>query len=265
MPLPGAVPQQKKAGKYLLLPSHKTKEGVWQEYVKASQEMESRAYKLTKFKSVWNTHCSHIQVCKTKSDMCSTCRHYSDRLGRSQILSDERKQGLITIYQQHLADAELCRNVYKLQIQEARNKPDSIAHVSFDYAQQVSYPSRAQEIGPMYFLTGRKCQIFGVCQEAKPHQLFFLTDETHFTGKGANKTISQLHFYLEQRLASVPVLYIHCDNCVGENKNNAMLQYLVWRSLTTRNTKIVLEFMLPGHTKFGPDWFFGMFKLKYNR
>ena len=36
---------------------------------------------------------------------------------------------------------------------------------------QVHYPSDPQQPGPMYFLTPRKCAIFGVCCEGVPRQV----------------------------------------------------------------------------------------------
>lgn len=36
---------------------------------------------------------------------------------------------------------------------------------SFDFAQQIHYPHHAQEVGPLFFKTPRKCQAFGVCAE----------------------------------------------------------------------------------------------------
>ena len=42
---------------------------------------------------------------------------------------------------------------------------DVTVHYSFDYAQQVFYPHQAQQVGPIYFKTPRKCQCFGVCCE----------------------------------------------------------------------------------------------------
>ena len=68
------------------------------------------------------------------------------------------------------------------------------AHYSFDMAQQVFYP---QQPGPMYFLTPRKCAIFGVCCEALPCQVNYLIDEAVDTGKGANAIISMLHHFFE--------------------------------------------------------------------
>ena len=38
-------------------------------------------------------------------------------------------------------------------------------HYSFDYAHQVHYPHYAQQVGPLFFKTPRKCQCFGVCAE----------------------------------------------------------------------------------------------------
>ena len=67
---------------------------------------------------------------------------------------------------------------------------DTTIHYSFDMAQQVfitttlhtykipqyqvHYPSDPMQPGPMYFLTPRKCAIFGVCCEAVPRQVKIL-------------------------------------------------------------------------------------------
>lgn len=60
-------------------------------------------------------------------------------------------------------------------------------------------------------------------------------------------------------------VYLHADNCVGQNKNNYVLWYLLWRVLTGRHTQVTLSFLVVGHTKFAPDWSFGLFKRLYRR
>ncbi|CAB4025509.1 Hypothetical predicted protein [Paramuricea clavata] len=70
-------------------------------------------------------------------------------------------------------------------------------HYSFDYAQQVHIPSNPMQPGPIYFKTPRKCGIFGVASEAVPRQVNFLIDKAVSVGKGANSTISYLHYFLE--------------------------------------------------------------------
>ena len=42
-------------------------------------------------------------------------------------------------------------------------------------------------------------------------------------------------------------------------------QYLAWRVMTGLHHEITMSFMLVGHTKFSPDWCFGLFKERYQR
>ena len=57
-------------------------------------------------------------------------------------------------------------------------------------------------------------------------------------------------------------MHLHADNCVGQNKNNTMLHYLLWRVMTGLHKSIVLSFLVVGHTKFSPDWCFGLLKCR---
>ena len=41
------------------------------------------------------------------------------------------------------------------------------------------------------------------------------------------------------------------------------MQYLTWRVLTGFNERIEISFMLVGHTKFAPDWCFGLLKQRF--
>lgn len=66
----------------------------------------------------------------------------------------------------------------------------SIVHYSFDMAQQIHYPSNPLQTGPIYFLTPRKCAIFGICCEAIPRQINYLIDEACDTGKGSTPSLA---------------------------------------------------------------------------
>ena len=44
-----------------------------------------------------------------------------------------------------------------------------------------------------------------------------------------------------------------------------MLWYLAWRAITGRHTDITRSFLVVGHTKFSPDWCFGLLKRLYRR
>ena len=71
-----------------------------------------------------------------------------------------------------------------------------------------------------------------------------------------------MHNYFELYGLGEKEIIIHADNCSGQNKNNAMIQYLALRVLTGKHKRITYSFMVAGHTKFSPDGFFGLFKLK---
>ena len=91
-------------------------------------------------------------------------------------------------------------------------------------------------------------------------QVNYLIDEADDIGKGANATVSLVHDYLEKYSLKEPNLLLHADNCIGQNKNDIFIQYLMWRIFTKRNHIFQFSFMLAGHTKFTPDHFFGLFK-----
>jgi hypothetical protein len=145
------------------------------------------------------------------------------------------------------------------------NKTPISAHYSFDMAQQVFYPNDPLQPGPMYFLTPRKCAIFGVCCEAIPRQINYLIDEAVDMGKGSNAIVSMLHHFFTHHGLGEEIVHLHADNCGGQNKNAIMVQYLLWRVMTGQHKQITLSFMIPGHTKFSPDWCFGLLKKRYRR
>ena len=58
-----------------------------------------------------------------------------------------------------------------------------------------------------------------------------------------------------------------CTGCVNTCTQSTFFnaQYLAWRVLTGLHRTITISFMLVGHTKFAPDWCFGLFKQRYRR
>lgn len=149
--------------------------------------------------------------------------------------------------------------------ENVENSRPITSHYSFDFAQQVFYPNDPLQPGPIYFLVPRKCAIFGVCCEGIPKQVNFLVDEGSSVSKGSNSVISYLdYFFVKYGLGEISV-HLHADNCSGQNKNRFMLWYLCWRTLHRMHTAIGMHFLITGHTKFAPDWCFGLLKQRYRR
>ncbi|MEQ2242200.1 hypothetical protein ILYODFUR_033319 [Ilyodon furcidens] len=92
-----------------------------------------------------------------------------------------------------------CKNTcddYQLSIGPSPPSSKKIRmHYSFDFAQQMHFPSNPLQPGPMYFLTPRKCGLFGVSCEDLQKQMNFLIDEGMSSGKGSNEVISYMHHF----------------------------------------------------------------------
>lgn len=94
-------------------------------------------------------------------------------------------------------------------------------------------------------------------------QVNYLIDEADDPGKGANATVSMLHHFLQNHGVGASHSKLHADNCVAQNNNNILMQYLMWRTMIGKFELVQISFMIVGHTKFAPDRFFGLIKKKY--
>ena len=119
-----------------------------------------------------------------------------------------------------------------------------------------SIPLTLLQPDPANFTSARKCGIFGIACEPLSMQANYLIDEADNTGKGSNATVSMSHHFLENHGVGETHLRLHTGNCVAQNKNNILIQYLTWRTMTGKNEPVQISFMVVGHTKFAPDRFY---------
>ncbi|KAK6167396.1 hypothetical protein SNE40_021432 [Patella caerulea] len=278
--LPGRVPGFKRFD-IKLLPSHYTKSKVFLSYQTAMKEAGERVVNIVGFRRLWNALVPFIVRTKPMTDLCWVCQQNNSLIYKSANMSDQEKSVRCKTQEEHILKVTLERSLYNSMVQKARDvlknlgvtelestnpaTRDITMHYSFDFAQQVHYPSNPLQPGPMYFLTPRKCGLFGINCEALPRQVNYLIDEGMCITKGSNAVISYLdHFFTSYGLGEMH-LQLHCDNCCGQNKNNAILQYLSWRVIHGLHKSITLNFLISGHTKFAPDWAFGLIKQTYRR
>lgn len=240
-----------------------------------------RAAKKSSFRSIWASLLPHIVRTKPMSDLCWLCQNNNEAVIHSANLREDEKTKRLQNQLDHLHLVKQERAAYQDTVQETKtavqtlskrqlcqsmpNSQDMKIHYSFDFAQQVHFPSNPLQPGPIYFLTPRKCGIFGVCCEAVPQQVNYLIDEGMCTSKGSNAVISYIHNFFENYGFGEKDVDLHCDNCSGQNKNKLLLWYLCWRTLCGPHTSVKLHFLVVGHTKFAPDWCFGLFKQQFRR
>ena len=268
LPLPGRLPNQE--DKVLLLPSNMPKSAIYRDYKDACAKIPVPPVGQSTFYNLWSTLLPSIGTMKPSSDLCFECQQNISRIIRSAHLSEDEKSDRLRLAETHLHLAKTERDWYNWQIAECKDFEDDhsrprMMHYSFDYAQQVHFPNDPQQPGPAYSLSARKCQIFGVACEPLGKQVNYLIDEGEVIGKGANATVSLLHHFLNVHGQKEEHLMLHADNCVGQNKNNCLIHYLLYLVLMGYKKTVVLSFMLSGHTKFAPDRHFGLIKKLYRR
>ncbi|XP_072314393.1 uncharacterized protein [Eucyclogobius newberryi] len=261
-----------------LLPTHVTKASVWRLYVKSAKELGEPAVCKSSFRSLWKQLLPHIRSCRPRTDLCWQCQSNNEQLIRSANVPDERKSEVVQKQVHHLALVQSERTFYNTLIAACRLTTESNVlsfgpsppaskdirmHYSFDFAQQIHFPSNPLQPGPMYFLTPRKCGLFGVSCEGMQKQVNFLIDEGMSSSKGSNEVISYMHHFFNNFGVGEKYVDLHCDNCSGQNKNNFMLWYAAWRVGHKLHHTMDIHFLIAGHTKFSPDCGFGLIKQAY--
>ena len=164
------------------------------------------------FVRCWQEACPHIVFIKPRTDLCMTCEDFKKEINRIvSDLDDSRDDEKAMVYRkalEHIEEAKKERTYYnacsklahqhylKLGLKNIPTKatrPNSrniMQHYSWDFAQQLHYPYEDQQVGPIYFKTPRKAQLFGICSEGLPRQTNYLIDEADFAEKDANTVIS---------------------------------------------------------------------------
>jgi len=286
MPDPGRDLRKGKGKLRILLPAVLNYRAVHRIYQKSTSGRTTRQVEYHTFGRIWEEMVPHICFNKPRSDLCITCENFKQALNQiASDLGENRDSEKIRIHQQaieHLEHAKKERGYYRHCISLAEKgysklgprqrtspcKPNSRSismHYSWDFAQQLHYPYEDQQVGPIYFKTPRRAQLFGICCEGIPRQVNYLIDEADFLDKGSNTVISLLDHFFEIHGLGEKYAYLTADNCVGQNKNNAILHYLLYRTFVGLHDKIRLSFMMVGHTKFAPDGYFGLIKFRYRR
>lgn len=276
LPDPGRDLRAGKGKLTIYLPTVMSYMAAHRTYQKSMDESDSRTVEYHTFRKLWVENFPHIVFSKTKSDLCMTCEEHKKQINIAIAAgNEEEKLEALEKAQGHVIAAKNERSHYRERIRESRQSYDAMTqaqelrpermHYSWDFAQQLHYPYEDHQVGPIYFKTPRIAQLFGVCCEALPRQVNYLIDEADFPGKGADTVISLLHHFFDCYGLGERHALLTADNCTGQNKNNAVLHYLLYRTIAGLHDRIDWSFMLVGHTKFAPDAYFGLLKKKYRR
>ena len=220
---------------------------------------------------VWKTLCPDVQIMRPCSDVCAHCEKLREKIKQSK--TEEETAESVKLFREHLEAASDERDYYCDVISavaeelEESHTPQT-CHLTFDFVQQLGVPYHFRQVGPLYFKSRFKIQLFGVCDEPHKQQVNYLFHKNQTIcadGKlahGLDCVILLLHHHLQTHAHGEPHLHMHADNCVGQNKNQYVIAYLAWRVLVGLNSTIHLLFMHVGHMRCSVDAYFGLLKKK---
>jgi hypothetical protein len=141
------------------LSSHLTYRAIWKSY-KAAVDPDLEVSEAT-FMRLWKKYCSNIQFLTPRSDLCMVCKEMRFNIDR---MKQESKRDFVQEWADHRAAADKERGVYKesiiaakkelenvggveaLNIPGVANSVDMKMHISWDFAQSVSYPFSSQQV-----------------------------------------------------------------------------------------------------------------------
>ena len=250
------------------LPTEKTYTSIYYEYrnhISSVFNQPENIIKYGTFQNLWHQLTPNVKFQSAASDLCDICESFKQSLKSAD--NDDEKENIKFDFSQHHDAAELERQHYNKILEKSKNDL-SVTHICYDWAQSLTAPYSPRQVGSIYFKTPFITHLFGVCKTGEINQqLNYIIGEDEFpkgVSKGANTTLNMVfHFLQEIGHVNKKDLHVTCDNCSGQNKNNLSLWFWTWITMLGWYENIYLHFMIPGHTKFICDSFFGLIKKTY--
>ena len=159
---------------------------------------------------------------KPMTDLCWTCQKHSAAVVRAANNTSDGKSPVLLEYEEHLRVVVIERSFYKTMCDENKryikeyftsndefeppppnsqlpaNSNDIVVHYSFDYAQQIHFPSDPLQPVPFTFLLQESVGYLALIMKPYLVRSIFWCDEAGDCGKGCNTVVSQWHFFFSR-------------------------------------------------------------------
>eukprot|EP01028_Stygiella_incarcerata_P000041 TRINITY_DN1008_c0_g2_i1.p1 TRINITY_DN1008_c0_g2~~TRINITY_DN1008_c0_g2_i1.p1 ORF type:complete len:658 (+),score=136.82 TRINITY_DN1008_c0_g2_i1:96-2069(+) len=238
-----------------VLPCGVLKYRVWEEFIEERKTECSYWH----FCRLWTEHVKFVKIATSGTDYCSTCT----------FLKMTRPEGWKSLLLDHTRLADQERGYFTKVIDHTKEHPHAMMHLTFDFAESVRIPHYAQEPASAFRKSLFQVYVFGISNDTSgEHRLYCIPEGCHVNEapQSRNNIISMLDHYIRMFVPeSVTELYLHADNCPGQNKSQYVMQYMAYLVAIGRFQKISYAFMMAGHTKCTTDGAFGVMKRAFYR
>jgi hypothetical protein len=195
------------------------------------------------FKKIWNGKFKGLIIAKSKSDVCSTCKMID-------LLKEDERIEVVREVQNLLEEHTQLYRAAREHYNRSCSNEDSVI-ICYDKAEALRLPMQLDKDGQLFFKTGRKCDIFGICElKEDPLQHNFLIDESEFVS-GADAIVSYVFHWIRKLEKPRPKkLLVWADNTVSQNKNKVTICFFAMLAFIGCFSSIEFNFLEQGHTKF---------------
>ncbi|XP_060555741.1 uncharacterized protein LOC132716472 [Ruditapes philippinarum] len=151
----------------IYLHSSLTKKAIHSIYVESLRSENGKCVKRTTFCQIWKACVPHIVIASPRHDVCSKCEQYRKKI--VDAVTESEKMAATSSVQTHIQLAQEERNLYLTLIRQSKTALETAAllgnipstmHYTFDFAQNVTLPHHARQMGPLYFLSLKKVTIY---------------------------------------------------------------------------------------------------------
>src|SRR5688572_30783862 len=186
------------------------------------------------FYKLWK-QLTYIKLQTPGTDLCDTCEAFKRDIRFTN--DDDEKENIELEYRKHKTNTERERRHYNKIIEKSKNDP-TITHICYDWAQSVAAPFSSQQPGSIYLKSPFIVFLFGVCKtdDGKNKQSNYTIGEDELpegkSKKVTNTTLNMVFDFLQKNChVDKKDLYVICDNCPGQNKNNLSLWFWSWLTM----------------------------------
>lgn len=187
-------------------------------------------------------------------DACCLCEELGVKI-KSPHLNEVAKRTAVAELLVHRRKAKKFYSALQHEKSQDGQKETHVLSLAFDYMKTVSLPK--VPVQELYYLRQLSVNIFGIHHIKDNKTTIFLYHEG-IAKKGPNEVCSFINEYLKSIPDHYTELRLFCDNCGGQNKNQALSRFCLYLTDSGRFNKVVQYFPLRGHSFLPCDRDFGL-------
>jgi len=224
-----------------------------------------------------------------KSDYCDTCAEYDQEIksarrtlghyvnsGNGDQIKIQDAKNRIASYQALLSKhhdlaveeqkeykkaKQSCREKYKSM---GENCSEAVLDCDFQMVKLLPHWGKSPQPSKTYYYQKLQHHIFGIVDHRTQKNFVYVTENSIGGAKDSNHVLSHLDHYVKNYLSpKVRHLRLNLDSAAYFKT-----KYIVWWAAAMKETgrfeDVKISFMVPGHTKFTPDWLFSQIANRFN-